>query len=110
MTADEYQEAVGALKGTQADAQAIETREWFAAAQRVAGEQGHRFFHWELEFPECFFDMRRGKADWKPEEERGFDAVIGNPPWGCSGCLVRVLRKRHAREWQRSTGRLRAVS
>ena len=29
-----------------------------------------RFFHWELEFPEVFFDGCPG-----------FDAVLGNPPW-----------------------------
>jgi len=36
-----------------------------------------RFFHWELEFPEVFFD-RHGKA---LGEEGGFEAVIGNPPY-----------------------------
>ena len=30
----------------------------------------HRFFHWELEFPDVF----RAKG-------AGFDAVVGNPPW-----------------------------
>lgn len=30
----------------------------------------YRFFHWELEFPDVFTATRRG-----------FDAVIGNPPW-----------------------------
>lgn len=43
-------------------------------AAAVAAER--RFFHWELEFPEAFFDasgMRRPDA--------GFDAVLGNPPW-----------------------------
>jgi hypothetical protein len=30
----------------------------------------HRFFHWELEFPDAF---RPGRP--------GFDAVLGNPPW-----------------------------
>jgi hypothetical protein len=36
----------------------------------------HRFFHWELEFPEVFFDdTGRRRAD------AGFDAVLGNPPW-----------------------------
>src|SRR6185369_12280040 len=30
-----------------------------------------RFFHWELEFPEVFFD----------KERPGFDVVLGNPPW-----------------------------
>ena len=32
--------------------------------------EAHRFFHWELEFPDVF----QGTAP-------GFDAVIGNPPW-----------------------------
>ena len=44
-----------------------------------AGEMssGHRFFHWELEFPEVFFD-RYGRP---LGEEAGFDAVVGNPPY-----------------------------
>jgi len=36
-----------------------------------------RFFHWELEFPEVFFD-RYGRRKPNP----GFDAVVGNPPYG----------------------------
>jgi len=44
-----------------------------------AHEIGKReyYFHWELEFPEVYFDnlgRSLGKAG-------GFDAVIGNPPW-----------------------------
>jgi hypothetical protein len=35
-----------------------------------------RLFHWELEFPEVFFDA----AGRRPTSS-GFDAVIGNPPW-----------------------------
>ena len=35
-----------------------------------------RFFHWELEFPEVFFDV-----DGRRLPNSGFDAVIGNPPW-----------------------------
>ncbi|MCG2768928.1 MAG: BREX-1 system adenine-specific DNA-methyltransferase PglX, partial [Anaerolineae bacterium] len=36
-----------------------------------------RFFHWEIEFPEVFFDQYgRHKGD-----EAGFDAVVGNPPY-----------------------------
>ena len=38
--------------------------------------RSHRFFHWELEFPEVFFD-RTGRRLARP----GFDAVVGNPPW-----------------------------
>jgi hypothetical protein len=35
-----------------------------------------RLFHWELEFPEVFFDRNGGRLP-----RAGFDAVIGNPPW-----------------------------
>ena len=48
---------------------------WLAEADALA--RRHRFFHWELEFPEVFFD-RHGQ----PLGDRaGFDAVIGNPPY-----------------------------
>ncbi len=36
-----------------------------------------RYFHWELEFPEVFFD-RHGEPKG---DAAGFDAVIGNPPY-----------------------------
>ena len=36
-----------------------------------------RFFHWELEFPEVFFD-RHGQS---LGARAGFDAVLGNPPY-----------------------------
>jgi hypothetical protein len=35
-----------------------------------------RFFHWELEFPEAFFE-----TDGTRRGDGGFDAVLGNPPW-----------------------------
>lgn len=35
-------------------------------------------FHWELEFPDVFFQPD-GKP--RPDGERGFDAVLGNPPY-----------------------------
>ena len=34
-------------------------------------EKPNQYFHWELEFPEVFF-----------QEVKGFSIVIGNPPWG----------------------------
>ena len=37
----------------------------------------HGAFHWELAFPEIFIH-----ADGRFNPEGGFDAVIGNPPWG----------------------------
>jgi hypothetical protein len=36
---------------------------------------GVRPFHWELEFPEVFFDSD------KPRENPGFQAILGNPPY-----------------------------
>jgi hypothetical protein len=35
-----------------------------------------RPFHWELEFPDIFFDEHG-----HPKAAAGFDAVVGNPPW-----------------------------
>ena len=35
-----------------------------------------RLFHWELEFPEVFFDN-----DGARKPDAGFDAIVGNPPW-----------------------------
>ncbi|MGI9061713.1 MAG: Eco57I restriction-modification methylase domain-containing protein [Ktedonobacteraceae bacterium] len=43
----------------------------------AAFSEQHHFFHWELEFPEVFFDrygQQKGAA-------AGFDVVIGNPPY-----------------------------
>ncbi|MBI4324462.1 MAG: N-6 DNA methylase [Chloroflexi bacterium] len=48
-----------------------------AAGRYHIKEMDKPFFHWELEFPEVFFD-----DDGKPKGNPGFDAVIGNPPWG----------------------------
>ena len=48
---------------------------WLQAAD--AAFDTYHFFHWELEFPEVFFDhhgQHTGLA-------AGFDAVIGNPPY-----------------------------
>lgn len=49
------------------DKKAIETALAFAGTKH--------FFHWELEFPEVFFD------ETKRKEGGGFDSVVGNPPY-----------------------------
>ncbi|MDQ2716726.1 MAG: Eco57I restriction-modification methylase domain-containing protein [Chloroflexota bacterium] len=41
------------------------------------GEQGKAFFHWDLEFPEVFFDH----TGLKHVDREGFDVIIGNPPY-----------------------------
>lgn len=67
---------------------------WLDGAARIAWQR--RFLHWELEFPEVFFDERgRRRAD------AGFDAIVGNPPWdmirGDSGDVsVRQTRRTDA--------------
>lgn len=73
---EHYQSAVEALSEG-ADAQrGLSEHPWFQDAQQVA--QQKRFFHWELEFPEVFLSPH----GLKPSAERGFDAVVGNPPYG----------------------------
>ena len=44
-------------------------------AETIAEDK--HFFHWELEFPEVFFD-RFGRP---LKDQAGFDAVVGNPPY-----------------------------
>ena len=46
------------------------------AAMAAAQNPGWRFFHWELEFPEVWYAMGNRR------ENPGFDAVVGNPPYG----------------------------
>ena len=48
---------------------------WFQSAVAIARRSDVACFHWELEFPEAFFDLSGRRA------EGGFDAVIGNPPY-----------------------------
>jgi hypothetical protein len=38
--------------------------------------RNEQFFHWELEFPEVFY-----APDGTARDDRGFDAILGNPPW-----------------------------
>ncbi|MFX0061915.1 MAG: Eco57I restriction-modification methylase domain-containing protein [Candidatus Hermodarchaeota archaeon] len=47
--------------------------EFVIKARKIAEEK--KFFHWELEFPDVFFE------DGKFKENSGFDVVIGNPPY-----------------------------
>ncbi len=69
-----YAQAVEALRNP-TDWETLQKQEWFQSAQEVA--QRYHFFHWELEFPELFFEPN----GLKPTDLRGFDAVVGNPPY-----------------------------
>jgi type I restriction-modification system DNA methylase subunit len=50
---------------------------WFQTAQRRAREES--FFHWQLEFPEVFYESDEEKPAKRPDA--GFDAVLANPPY-----------------------------
>lgn len=54
--------------------QKLRNKGWFKEVQALYDK--HRFFHWELEFPESYFDEKGKRL-----KDFGFDAVIGNPPW-----------------------------
>lgn len=69
-----------------------EIRDKFARSQDIAAETN--FFHWKLEFPEVFIDLDR--QDWAQEDARGFDAVVGNPPYDelSEDALGRIITER----------------
>jgi len=60
----------------------ITDAEWYKLIQKknirqaIALAREKRYFHWELEFPEVFYDEHGSR-----KETAGFDAVIGNPPY-----------------------------
>ncbi|TKX66515.1 restriction endonuclease [Halorubrum sp. SP9] len=70
---DAYEQMAGAIEAED-DWAEIREEPWFKSAQATAAELD--FFHWELEFPEVFFDSAGEKM-----AEAGFDAVVGNPPY-----------------------------
>ncbi|MBU4490877.1 MAG: N-6 DNA methylase, partial [Euryarchaeota archaeon] len=70
---DGYNDILWALRDNEEEWRKKTNREWFGKARRLAEEKS--FFHWELEFPELFFE---GGA---PKEAPGWDAVVGNPPY-----------------------------
>jgi len=43
--------------------------------------QRHRFFHWELEFPDVFQATAGPRSAEGAPAHGGFDAMVGNPPW-----------------------------
>ena len=69
-----YNDLFWALKGDDREWSRKTYKPWFKNAMRIASDKS--FFHWELEFPEVFFE---GGA---PKDNPGWDAVVGNPPWG----------------------------
>lgn len=75
---EEYQQALDALSRN-AHFRRLRSEQWFTMADQRVQDRRVRAFHWELEFPEVFFDVSRQEADGS--FHRGFDAIIGNPPY-----------------------------
>lgn len=69
-------------------------QETLQTARRLAAEK--RFFHWDLEFPEVFVDLKR--RDWA--ENPGFDAVVGNPPYLRTELLSQEFKNYLARNYK----------
>lgn len=68
-----YQSLQDNLRSSEDEWEKLNQEQWFKKAKEIANEK--RFFHWELEFPEVFFEGHLRK------ENPGFDAVMGNPPY-----------------------------
>ena len=67
-------EWIASLLGRATTLPADQLARWLSRAATVAAD--HAVFHWELAFPEVFFDDGGRRRD-----NGGFDAVLGNPPW-----------------------------
>lgn len=76
----------------------IEGEDWFRTAQAMGDEED--FFHWELEFPEVFFD-----TDGERMEGAGFDAVVGNPPYLGTKHLETQQKEYYKNKYHSSTGK-----
>jgi hypothetical protein len=77
-----YQDLVWAIAGNEGEWQAKTRFPWFHKACDISKEKS--FFHWELEFPEIFFDA--GKL----RENPGWDAIIGNPPYANAWAMTEL--------------------
>jgi len=74
ITWDEYNALVENLQSPEPEWEKLLQKESVQRAIAVSEEK--RFFHWELEFPEVFYDDEGNR-----KSNPGFDAVIGNPPY-----------------------------
>jgi hypothetical protein len=72
---DQYQQALQTLS-TPTKYRTLLKSNWFKNAINKARQPDVACFHWELEFPDVFFDLTGRRP------EAGFDVIIGNPPWG----------------------------
>lgn len=91
-SAEVYYDIIWAIMGDEAEWRRKTSYEWFTRANKIAEEKS--FFHWELEFPEVFFE------DGKVKENPGFDVVIGNPPYINAIELSKVISEHEKPFWK----------
>ncbi len=72
-----FQSARDMIMAHQNDAEDALRDEHDAVAQTAQLREEKQFFHWELEFPEVFYELDPPGIRDNP----GFDVVIGNPPY-----------------------------
>lgn len=70
-----YRDLVRYIAGDESQVAKEQAKPYLEKAEEL--RRYKHFFHWELEFPEVFFD-----ESGKKKKYSGFDVVIGNPPWG----------------------------
>ncbi|MFQ6093376.1 MAG: Eco57I restriction-modification methylase domain-containing protein, partial [bacterium] len=81
LTKGDYDRVMEALQANRLSE--VKELPYYQKAQNIADEKG--FFHWEMEFPDVFFD-RHGR--WL--DNPGFDGVVGNPPYVTLGIEDRI--------------------
>jgi len=97
---DEYNTLVENLQSLEPEWGKLLKKEYVKRALTMRDDR--HFFHWELEFPEVFYDE---KGNRKPNP--GFDAVIGNPPYVGSEEMARShaeLRQYCSTQWKAASG------
>ena len=95
-----YNNLVQVIQGKESQLPPPQAQQYLDKAESLA-KQKH-FFHWELEFPEVFFD-RNGQRLQNP----GFDAAVGNPPYVDSEEMARShveLRQYCSIRWNAASG------
>ncbi|GFP42781.1 hypothetical protein HKBW3C_01905, partial [Candidatus Hakubella thermalkaliphila] len=69
-----YQALMDGLLGKPSSVTEELVKPYLERAEQLAEQK--RFFHWQIEFPEIFYDEYGRKLD-----SPGFDVVVGNPPY-----------------------------
>ena len=88
-----YHNILNALKSGQAAD--FSNMQGYQEAQQLA--EDYRYFHWEIEFPEVFRDELGNEL-----ENPGFDAIVGNPPYGAK---LTTHEKKHLKAIVTNTGK-----